>query len=232
MLVLILSILYSLAIGIFCSLGGTIYHKKEHVIGCETELTGILKLWENIDEYFIYANSLMCTDLCVCELYKDVEEDFINNYFAGEYYKNNWKFIISSEKNKFNIKNCSKEMLDSIKKLYNSNPNNTKIHITNLNNFYNYWEGIEKRFKCTGWCRTRYTNRYTLRNETMIKYIFSDFNRGVPLYPGCLNKLINWIPSLIGAIGACLITSAIIQIVGLIFALKLMSYTDEDSIDK
>ena len=53
MLVLILSILYSLAIGIFCSLGGTIYHKKEHVIGCETELTGILKLWENIDEYFI-----------------------------------------------------------------------------------------------------------------------------------------------------------------------------------
>ena len=75
-------------------------------------------------------------------------------------------------------------------------------------------------------------NIFSISNETMIKYIFSDFNRGVPLYPGCLNKLINWIPSLIGAIGACLITSAIIQIVGLIFALKLMSYTDEDSIDK
>lgn len=143
MLVLILSILYSLAIGIFCSLGGTIYHKKEHVIGCETELTGILKLWENIDEYFIYANSIICTDLCVCEVNKDVENEFLNNYFTTENYKK-WKVKIISDKKKFNIRNCQNEMLESIYKLYNSNPNNTKVHITNINKFFNYWEGIEK----------------------------------------------------------------------------------------
>ena len=77
-------ILFSLAIGIFCSIGGTIYHKVDHIIGCDSELTGILKLWENIDEYFIYANSIICTDLLVCEVNKDTEYEFLNNYFTSE----------------------------------------------------------------------------------------------------------------------------------------------------
>ena len=47
-------------------------------------------------------------------------------------------------------------------KLYKSNPNNTKEHITNVNKIFNNWEGIEKRINCTGWCRTKYTNPYTL----------------------------------------------------------------------
>ena len=224
-------ILFSLAIGIFCSIGGTIYHKTDHIIGCDTELTGILKLWENIDEYFIYANSIICTDLCVCEVNKDVENEFLNNYFTTENYKK-WKVKIISDKKKFNIRNCQNEMLESIYKLYNSNPNNTKIHITNINQFFNYWEGIEKRFKCTGWCRTKYTNPYTLQNDTMTKYIFSDINRGVPLYPGCLNRLINWIPSLVGAVGACLITSAFLQIINLLFIFKLINTNIDDSMEE
>ncbi len=56
-----------------------------------------MKLWENIDEYFIYANSIICTDLCVCEVNKDVENEFLNNYFTTENYKK-WNVKITSDK--------------------------------------------------------------------------------------------------------------------------------------
>ena len=114
-------------------------------------------------------------------------------------------------------------MLDSIYKLYKSNPNNTKVHITNVNKFFNYWEGIEKRFKCTGWCRTKYTNPYTSQNDTMIKYIFRNINKGVVEYPGCLNRLINWIPSMVAVVGALLISCGVIQIVHMFITMKIMN---------
>lgn len=66
----------------------------------------------------------------------------------------------------------------------------------------------------------------------MTKYIFSDINRGVPLYPGCLNRLINWIPSLVGAVGACLITSAFLQIINLLFIFKLINTNIDDSMEE
>ena len=126
----------------------------------------------------------------------------------------------------FNIGNCSTSALQSIQEIYQSNPNNTHIRIKNFNKFHKYWKEIERRFKCSGWCRTKYTNPYTLQNDTMIKYIFRNINKGVVEYPGCLNRLINWIPSMVAVVGAVLITCGILQIVNILFTLKIIS---EDS---
>jgi hypothetical protein len=57
----------------------------------------------------------------------------------------------------------------------------------------------------------------------MIKYIFSDINKGIVDYPGCLNRLINWIQSLVAVVGALLITCGVVQIVNMLVTLKLMS---------
>ena len=41
---------------------------------------------------------------------------------------------------------------------------------------------------------------HTLKNDTMMKYIFSDINRDIVSYPGCLNRLVNWIPFLVAVV--------------------------------
>ena len=56
----------------------------------------------------------------------------------------------------------------------------------------------------------------------MVKYVFSDVNRGVVDYPGCLNRLVNWIPSLVAVVGALLITCGFVQIINLIFTFLLL----------
>ena len=56
---IIISFLYALAVGIFNSIGGIIFDKHSNkLIGCDTPLSGILKLFENIDEYMILSHSL------------------------------------------------------------------------------------------------------------------------------------------------------------------------------
>jgi hypothetical protein len=128
----------------------------------------------------------------------------------------------TTDSNKFNINDCPNGALDTIQRIYNTNPNNTfGTHITNFKEFHKYWEKIESRFKCTGWCRTKYINIFTLNNDTMTKYVFSNINEGIVQYPGCLNRIINYIPYIVGTIGALLITIGVLQVVSLIFATYL-----------
>ena len=66
-----------------------------------------------------------------------------------------------------------------------------------LINFINI-KKMESRFKCTGWYRIKYINPFTLNNDTMIKYIFININEWIVQYPGCLNRIINYVHYLVG----------------------------------
>lgn len=225
---IIISFLYALAVGIFNSIGGIIFDKHSNkLIGCDTPLSGILKLFENIDEYMILSHSLFCSNLCQCSLYNDLKNVFTGDYFYKEIYHN--LEVNSNEGNTlFNIQNCTDGSLDIIQKMYKTNPNNTYgIHITDFDQFHKYWKNMESRFKCTGWCRTKYINIFTLNNDTMIKYVFSNLNQGTVEYPGCLNRIINYIPYLVGTIGALLIVIGVLQVVSLIFASYLMGEIED-----
>ena len=225
---IIISFLYALAVGIFNSIGGIIFDKHSNkLIGCDTPLSGILKLFENIDEYMILSHSLFCSNLCQCSLSRDLSNRFTGDYFYKEIYHN--LEVNSNEGNTlFNIQNCTDGSLDIIQKMYKTNPNNTYgIHITDFDQFHKYWKKMESRFKCTGWCRTKYINIFTLNNDTMIKYVFSNLNQGTVQYPGCLNRIINYIPYLVGTIGALLIVIGVLQVVSLIFASYLMGEIED-----
>ena len=180
----------------------------------------------------ILAHSLVCSPLCKCYVNEDIYNKMKTNYFTYETFSHlsdNMK--ISNLK--FNIENCSEDSLESIQEIYNSNPKNNYNKINDFKKFHSYWKGIEKRFKCTGWCKTKYTNIYTLKNDTMMKYIFSDINRDIVSYPGCLNRLVNWIPFLVAVVGTLLINCGVIQLINFIFTLKLMNgNNDEDDDDK
>ena len=179
----------------------------------------------------ILAHSLVCSPLCKCYVNEDIYNKMKTNYFTYETFSHlsdNMK--ISNLK--FNIENCSEDSLESIQEIYNSNPKNNYNKINDFKKFHSYWKGIEKRFKCTGWCKTKYTNIYTLKNDTMMKYIFSDINRDIVSYPGCLNRLVNWIPFLVAVVGTLLINCGVIQLINFIFTLKLMNgNNDEDDED-
>ena len=180
----------------------------------------------------ILAHSLVCSPLCKCYVNEDIYNKMKTNYFTYETFSHlsdNMK--ISNLK--FNIENCSEDSLESIQEIYNSNPKNNYNKINDFKKFHSYWKGIEKRFKCTGWCKTKYTNIYTLKNDTMMKYIFSDINKDIVSYPGCLNRLVNWIPFLVAVVGTLLINCGVIQLINFIFTLKLMNgNNDEDDDDK
>ena len=180
----------------------------------------------------ILAHSLVCSPLCKCYVNEDIYNKMKTNYFTYETFSHLSENMKISNL-KFNIENCSEDSLESIQEIYNSNPKNNYNKINDFKKFHSYWKGIEKRFKCTGWCKTKYTNIYTLKNDTMMKYIFSDINRDIVSYPGCLNRLVNWIPFLVAVVGTLLINCGVIQLINFIFTLKLMNgNNDEDDDDK
>ena len=173
----------------------------------------------------ILSHSLLCSPLCKCYINEDIKKKMELNYFTQETFSHISDISninIGINKISFNIENCSSDSLETIQEIYKSNPNNTDFKINDFHKFHKYWKGIEKRFKCTGWCTTKYTNPFSLQNNTMVKYVFSDVNRGVVDYPGCLNRLVNWIPSLVAVVGALLITCGFVQIINLIFTLLLL----------
>lgn len=186
-------------------------------------------MWKSVDDYFRLVNSVYCNrELCRCKLTKPgVMKQFERHRFISS---DELDFLDqpSSQEEEFNFNNCPDSAKREVERLYMSNPNNTN-HYIKPDKFFDYWRGIEKRFKCTGWCQTTYTNIYTLKKEHMFKYTFSDLNRGPVRYPGCLNVLVNWLPGLIGAVGGCLIVAAFLQTLNMLFAIGLLSQPLDDT---
>lgn len=223
---MLLSLLFSWAIGIFASIGGTIYYKTNNYLGCESELTGVLEMWKNVDDYLIYVDSLFCSPMCPCTIIEDLRTKYKEHYLFYEYSNT---LVDDGTKNTpftFNFKNCSWAVRNEAFKRYMETQGATN-HYIEPNKFADYWSGLEQRFNCTGWCKTTYINPYTYSKGVMIKYVFSDINRGIPEYPGCLNQIINWLPSLMGAIGGCLIISALLQTISWFCALSLTTKPTE-----
>ena len=127
------------------------------------------------------------------------------------------------------FQDCPEAAKMEVDRLYKSNPNNT-AHEIDQEKFAKYWKGIEERFNCTGWCKTSFINPITQQKQKMLNFVFSDINKGIPKYPGCLNRLVNWLPRLNLAVGCCLIFAAFIQSLNMAFAIGLMAKPfDEDN---
>lgn len=224
-LFLVISMLFCYAIGIFAVVGAAMKGRVWDAVGCDTKSTGLLNIYSNIDEYFILAHSLMCSPLCPCKLSRSLENKIEYDRFAIQYldeFKNLSKLGDKFDDHKeFTINDCPEAAKVQIMKMYESNPNNLMRDI-DFDKFKKYWKKIEDRFECTGWCTTKYTNVFTLKEQHMYKYVFSDINYDVVKFPGCLNRVISWLHLFTSINAGFLLLSAFLQTINLILLFGLI----------
>ena len=235
-----ISLLFSWAISIFALVGVRIHYKVDGMVGCQTKKTGILQMWTDVDTYLQFADSLLCSSQCKCPLPKAIMEEYENDPYASETYQI-WNdeggveqaeqldsFTLADCKHgvnkryRFNFQSCSKFVKNEAHQRYIEHSNATH-HWIKPKQFANYWKRLEKKFNCTGWCQTKYKDTYTGHEKGMFKFIFSDVNKGIPKYPGCMYRVMDWISKMLKAFGGMMNIAAFFQTFAFIIALYLYS---------
>lgn len=97
-----------------------------------------------------------------------------------------------------------------------------------------YWEYIEKKFDCAGWCQSTYTHNSDLtgnvEKEGMImKYLFSGINRGIVKHSGCLTSMIDWIRPRLIIIGLVEFFAAIVMVLTFILGICLIKRNKKEN---
>lgn len=92
----------------------------------------------------------------------------------------------------------------------------------NITKFGKFWDYIETKFNCTGWCQSEYedSNHVT---RGYFKYLASDVNRGVVEHQGCLKSILDWLPPLLRAYGIICVFCSFFGIMNIIFAFSLLT---------
>ena len=212
--------LFCFGIGMFAAIAAAMKGRVRIISGCQPEVTGLLNIWKGVDEFFMIANSVFCSPVCPCTITSKTKEEFLNHRFASEELAN-MKYTVSEGDYVTSLNDCGEKTVNEVMRLYAQNPNNTLRNV-DYNKFFKYWKKIEKKFDCSGWCETSYVNMFTLKKQRMTKYVFSDINRGVPKYPGCLNRVLKFLYVYTSIIASFLLFIGFLGIIGLILAFTYM----------
>ena len=223
---LLLSTLASWGTAVISIMGGRIKHKNNGSLGCQTELTGVLQIFENIDIYLMYVNSLFCGANCKCKFSDDnsiKENIFLNDEIYKEF-KNDEN---RGENDIVKFQDCHNLIKDEARNRYLEHPKAAKYPI-DTEKFQKYYKKLEKRFKCTGWCKTAYKDPYTLDNRYIVKYLFSDVENGLPHHIGCMNKISSWLPHYVMTIGIFMLIASFFETICLLISTLLLGNNEDN----
>ena len=224
---LLLSTLASWGTAVISIMGGRIKHKHNGSLGCQTELTGVLQIFENIDIYLMYVNSLFCGANCKCKL-SDDNRIKKNIFLNDEIYK---EFKNDENKGDYDIvkfQDCHNLIKDEARNRYLEHPKAAKYPI-DTEKFQKYFKKLEKRFKCTGWCKTAYKDPYTLDNRYIVQYLFSDVEKGLPHHIGCMNKISLWLPHYVMTIGIFMLIASFFETICLLISTISLGNNDDNN---
>jgi len=187
------------------------------MLSCKTNYGSILNMYNNIDLYLQQVDQGLCSQSCPCN---------VSNASALKswqtYYPSN-SFITNNVSGVNNFGLCPDKFQNSTYSIaqnkYALIPNNNTSYNPSFNYslFAPYWANIENQFNCTGFCNTNYINGIG-QNITMVKYLFSDINKGIPSSLGCLPSLYTWLEHFLEVWGAIALTVATIMFVVFILA--------------
>ena len=221
------SLAFTWTIGISASVGAVIHNKVGGMLSCDSKLEGILEMWDNIDRYLQFADSLHCSTQCPCYMTDSTRKKFETDskaqvmYNIWEVYTKNYGDNGRDKTYEFSLDDCPQEIKDEIVTRYIENKSSLGKWIK-PDIFAKYWSKIEEKFDCSGWCETTYIDKYSMQEKTMYKYIFSDINRGVVTNLGCLHQIVDWIPVYVGWFAGCLVCAAFLQTVTFAFNIVLI----------
>jgi hypothetical protein len=166
---------------------------------CSGKYKGVLGAFSQIDTYLQEIDQAMCSDSCPC--YITNTDPFETNSTIKPFY-NLWKKRINPP-GVVLFQNCSLDLQDyALKEALRRDVNFAEKKNFDKIKFYQYMSNVENSFKCSGWCDVEYFNPNYNLTVIFAKYLFSDINRGPPIYFGCLNELIQWIPAYLNAWGS------------------------------
>ena len=232
-ILLLFSTLASWGTAVISIMGGRIKHKHHGILGCQTELTGVLQIFENIDIYLMYVNSLFCGPKCKCKIkeFDDYESYIFLNEDLNNEFKSNNNYIFHADNGKNRFQDCEKEIKEEARNRYLEHPKAAKYPI-DTEKFQKYYKKLEKKFKCSGWCKTAYKDPYSMdNNRFMIKYLFSDTEKGLPHHVGCMNKISSWLPHFVMSTGILMLIASFFETICLIIATMQLGNNDDNNYD-
>ena len=216
---------------------------------CQKDLNGIFKHFLLLDDYFKLIDNYLCSDECPCyfneistyEKFKNPQLNNVSlNLIDSINFNKNVNLIENNNNNyEFNFNNCSEKVKEKAFYKFILQKDDNRKYFENIDNekFFKFWRKIENKFKCSGWCNTPYNNHNINLDELenndendnnnkryIIKYLFSDINKGIVSNIGCMNKLTDWLPKYIYAFGSLLIVSSIV--IGITVGLDISLYLD------
>ena len=230
--------------------------KLDKYVGCQTEFKGILKYWDDIDIYLHRIDQLFCNNEdnygCQCVINKFTDKIFKDDPIIGPLYTNLYKHSeqikikdISEvdENDAISWRKCSQKAIQNSKdKLNNKEMRNIGSFEPKI--FNRFWEHIENKFDCTGFCSTvyQYTGQTTTINDQalkeaplqmpMFKYLFSNINRGIPKHRGCMKPILDWLPKMLISFGSFALFAALVQFGLFILSISLLGASSSEDAQK
>lgn len=226
-----LSTILTFAVGVYALVASQISN-NDLTQTCKVNYKGMFDNFRYLDEIFTKANTELCSDGCKCNLTDELAlEEFEQSGGAvfDEYNnKINDNKAINGAVNFQNCSNYESIMLDISKdKIFNDKIGS--IAGNKKEKFATYWKRIEEKFNCAGWCQKYYKDESS-NNRTIIKYLFSDINRGIPKST-CMNPFKNWMVRMLKAYGGLMVIDSFFQGVVWVLAITLFGNiaADDDS---
>ena len=211
--------LLTLSTSIFSIISGS-FGGIERYLGCNSEYKGLVKKWENLDKYFKEVDSILCSTSCPCYMNPITVKIFENEPSAKTTLNNFYNYNQDKANSAVNIQECILKHSNVKERLNTFVKENfqTTLKDFDIEKFNKYWKRIEKKFKCSGFCSTIYSSDGSLEDTSlpnqkpMIKYMFTDVNKGVVEHRGCLKRMLVWIQKMLFSFGVLGILSSCSQI--------------------
>ena len=183
---------------------------------CKNEFAGVFEPFRHLDDLFMLIDESLCSNQCKCHFsnFSALEELY-------DYYEENNKdfsqFIAIDDDGVTSFDQCDLKTIDSVlTKYYEQNSEHRKkIGNIRIDKLASYWEKVENKFKCSGWCEIHYQpiiNYHETEKRKIIKYLFSDVNRGIVSNRGCMSALIDWLPKMMLKFGSVLLVVSLVMI--------------------
>ena len=209
-LLAIIYVLFVCNFSIICS----IIKKNNETLNCNKSLKGFFTQFYYLDDYFHIVDYNLCSENCLCvtnnpEIYYSLSEgNYDKNIIYNERLSDD--YIIKFQK-------CDISLQNNINKYFDYSESYNKIGSVNIKRFYKYWNNIENKFNCIGWCKLNYENT---TNHNMKKYLFSNINKGI-INESCMEKVTNWISKMILSFGIILYISWFLMVASYVFGFML-----------